>query len=82
MSRGSDQPVSSSVEPNTNGRLDSWTTMRLFLMPFCVSSFSALVKDRGFVLIFSPLWREDFIALGACAGFVLLCYLARRLWAQ
>ncbi len=60
-----------------NGKPDFWTTVRLFLMPFCVSSFAALVKDRGFVLIFSPVWREDLLALGACAGFVLLCYLAR-----
>jgi hypothetical protein len=60
-----------------NGKPDFWTTARLFLMPFCVSSFSALVKDRGFVLIFSPVWRDDLIAVGTCAGFVLLCYLAR-----
>lgn len=56
-----------------NGKPDFWTTARLFLMPFCVSSFSALVKDRGFVLIFSPVWREDLIALAICAAFVLLC---------
>lgn len=61
-----------------NGKSDFWTTARLFLMPFCVSSFSALVKDHGFVLIFSPVWREDLIAAGTCAGFVLLCYLTRR----
>lgn len=61
-----------------NGKPDFWTTARLFLMPFCVSSFSALIKDRGFVLIFSPLWREDLLALGACAGFVLLCFVVRR----
>ena len=31
MSRGSDQPVSSSVEPNTNGRLDSWKEIAAYL---------------------------------------------------
>lgn len=62
-----------------NGKPDFWTTARLFLMPFCVSSFSALVKDHGFLLIFSPVWREDLIALSAGAGFVLLCYVVRRL---
>jgi hypothetical protein len=61
-----------------NGTPDFWTTARLFLMPFCVSSFSALVKGQGFVLVFSPVWREDLIAAGACAGVVLLCYLARN----
>ncbi len=60
------------------GKPDFWTTARLFLMPFCVSSFSALVKDHGFVLLFSPVWREDLIALSVGAGFVLLCYLTRR----
>jgi len=60
-----------------NGKLDFWTTARLFLMPFCVSSFSALVKGQGFVLIFSRVWREDVIAAGACVAFVSLCYLQR-----
>lgn len=57
-----------------NGKPDVWTKARLFLMPFCVSSFSALIKEHGFVLIFSPLWREDLLALGACASFVLVCH--------
>ena len=26
---------------------------RLFVTPFCVSSFSMLIKNRGFILIFS-----------------------------
>jgi len=52
-----------------NSRLKPWVTFRLFLMPFCVSSFSALVKGRGFVLIFSPHAAENFLALGLCAAF-------------
>jgi hypothetical protein len=28
-----------------------WLTFRFFLMPFCVSSFSALVKGQGYMLI-------------------------------
>ena len=43
---------------------------RLFLMPFCVSSFAALVKGKGFVLIFSPDVREVGLAIGLC---LLLC---------
>src|SRR5690606_7302027 len=31
---------------------DQWQTFRLFLMPFCVSSFSSLIKGKGYVLIF------------------------------
>ncbi|MGE0115809.1 MAG: hypothetical protein AB7T07_13110 [Steroidobacteraceae bacterium] len=59
-------------------RRDFWVIARLFLMPFCVSSFSALVKDRGFMLILSPQWHENVIALAGCAGFVLLCFMVRR----
>ena len=40
-------------------------------MPFCVSSFSALIKGKGFVLVFPPDVHEITIALAACALFVL-----------
>lgn len=43
---------------------------RLFLMPFCVSSFSALIKGRGFILIFSPSLRELLFTMLACLLFV------------
>ena len=51
-------------------KLDFWTKFRLFLMPFCVSSFAALVKEKRFVLIFSPKPAEIMTAVGLCA---LLC---------
>ena len=57
-----------------NVKLDRWQTFRLFLMPFCVSSFAALVKDDGFILIFSPRWQEITVAVGLCA---LLCGIVR-----
>jgi len=50
-------------------KLASWTTFRLFLMPFCVSSFSALVKGRGFILVFSPQQWENTIAVTLCLLF-------------
>src|SRR5436309_6062036 len=46
--------VSTASAGSAKIKLDPWQTFRLFLMPFCVSSFAALVKGRGFVLIFSP----------------------------
>ena len=49
--------------------LARWGVFRLFLMPFCVSSFSALVKGRGFFLIFSPKWEETLSATALCALF-------------
>jgi hypothetical protein len=51
---------------------DRWTTLRLFLMPFCVSSFSQLIKGKGFVLVFPPSPRELAVSLAACAVFLLV----------
>jgi hypothetical protein len=65
----------STTAGKNNVKLDFWQTFRLFLMPFCVSSFAALVKGRGFILIFSPKWEEIAIAVVLCAalcGTVLL----------
>ena len=53
-------------------RLDRWQLFRLFLMPFCVSSFAALVKDRGFILVFSHDWRDLAWGAGLILGFLLL----------
>lgn len=63
----------------TRTRLDAWQVFRFYLMPFCVSSFAALVKDRGFVLVFHPSLRANLEALSACAGFCALSYVLRRL---
>jgi hypothetical protein len=56
---------------------DRWTTLRLFLMPFCVSSFSQLIKGRGFVLIFPPDAAENATALAFCAAFVVVVFALR-----
>lgn len=55
-----------------------WPTFRFFLTPFCVSSFAALVKDRGFLLVFSPRWEEMAAAAGACAGLGGVVLLAKK----
>lgn len=59
-------------------RQDRWQVFRLFLMPFCVSSFAALVKDAGYILVFPPTLRENFIGTGCIAGFLLLLAFLRR----
>jgi hypothetical protein len=63
-------------------RPDRWNVLRLFLIPFCVASFSALVKDQGFILIFSPHLEEDALALALCGSMVAICALARRFAAR
>jgi hypothetical protein len=41
-----------SVARGAGVSVDRWQTIRLFLMPFCVSSYSSLIKDKGFIVIF------------------------------
>ncbi len=57
---------------------DRWTTLRLFLMPFCVSSFSQLIKDRGFVLVFPPDAHEAAVSLFVCSAFVIFVLIVKR----
>ncbi len=58
---------------------NKWQTFRLFAMPFCVSSFSSLIKDKHFILIFPPSVVETFTAAGLCLTFVCVVMLLRRL---
>ncbi len=60
----------------TRLKLQFWQSLRLFMCPFLVSSFSSLVKGKGFVLLFSPLLSDNLMAAGACLGFVGLTKLA------
>ena len=62
--------ISTTAASDNKVKLDRWQTFRLFLMPFCVSSFAALVKGKGFILIFSPNPFEIGLAVALCA---LLC---------
>ena len=62
--------VSTAKAGTADVKLERWQVIRLFMMPFCVSSFSALVKGKGFVLVFSPRPGEMLVALGLCG---LLC---------
>lgn len=57
---------------------DHWQTFRLFLMPFCVSSFSSLIKGQGFVLVLPPRLSELFMSLGLCLAFVLFVRVSKR----
>ena len=59
-------------------RPDRWQVFRLFAMPFCVSSFSSLIKGRGFVLVFPPGGVDLLVPVAACATFVLVVMALRR----
>jgi hypothetical protein len=58
--------------------LDGWQIFRLYLMPFCVSSFAALVKDANYVLVFPPSLKENLVGLGLIAVFVVIALSLRR----
>ena len=61
--------ISTTASTENRVTLDRWQIFRFFLTPFCVSSFSALVKGQGFVLIFSPKPGELGAAVALCALF-------------
>jgi ABC-type Fe3+-siderophore transport system permease subunit len=52
-----------SVRTHGGARQHRWQVFRLVLIPFAVSSFSALIKDRGLILIFSPSLAQDAVAV-------------------
>ena len=63
-----------STRSSSKGRtdLDRWQIFRLFLMPFCVSSFSALVKEAGYLLVFPPTLKENLAGLALICAFVIV----------
>lgn len=56
----------------SESKVDYWQTFRLYLMPFCVSSFSSLIKDQGFIVIISPKPQETILAILSCGIFLLI----------
>jgi hypothetical protein len=72
--------ISTAAAGTKRVKLDFWQTFRLFLMPFCVSSFAALVKGRGFILVFSPNLWEILLAISLCAALCLLVFVTKRFY--
>ena len=58
-------------------RPDRWQVFRLFAMPFCVSSFSSLIKGRGFVLVFPPGGVDLLVPVAACLAFLAMVAVLR-----
>jgi len=70
--------ISTTAAGTQKVKLDFWQTFRLFLMPFCVSSFAALVKGKDFLLIFSPHPGEILAAAGLCLSLCAVVLVLRR----
>jgi hypothetical protein len=60
-------------------KLSKWQAFRFFLIPFCVSSFSALVKDRGFTLVFSDKIEDLIAGALSCIVFALVVWLVKTM---
>ncbi|MBD1844352.1 hypothetical protein H6F89_13320 [Cyanobacteria bacterium FACHB-63] len=65
-----------SVSPQS--RRDRWQTFRLYLMPFCVSSFAALTKGQDFIVILSPRIEETIVAIALCVMFLGIILLVKN----
>jgi hypothetical protein len=68
--------LSVQIEPSVES--NRWQTFRLFLMPFCVSSFSALIKGQGYILILPSRPLELRMSFLLCAIFVLFVLALKR----
>jgi hypothetical protein len=53
---------------------DPWHTIRIFLMPFCVSSFASQIKGQGYILVFPTELSVLAASVGGCMAFVLVVY--------
>jgi len=67
-----------SVKREPASAANHWQTFRLFLMPFCVSSFSALIKGQGYILVLPSRPLELYLSLGICAIFIAVVLVLRR----
>jgi hypothetical protein len=57
---------------SSKGERDRWQAFRLYLMPFCVSSFSALIKEEEFIVFISPNIKETIVSVSCCVLFLLV----------
>jgi len=69
--------VSTAYAERSRRVLGFWPVFRFYLMPFCVSSFSALIKGHGFVLIFPPDLESNVRGFAFCSGFAMLVFVAK-----
>ena len=60
-----------------NQRLDRWVIIRLYVFPFCVSSYSALIKGKGFFLLFPTDSKPLLIGFFSCLSFLCFVYLVK-----
>lgn len=57
---------------------DKWVKFRLFLFPFCVSSYSAIIKGHDFILLFPNNKIHFLIGTMNCLLFVILIWSIKK----
>ena len=65
--------------PPVSGWPARWQTFRTFFTPFAVSSFAALIKGQGFILVVPPRTPEALLPLAACGVFAATVLMLKRL---
>lgn len=59
---------------------DIWIKIRLFLFPFCVSSYSATIKDYDFYLLFPANLLHLFISILSCMLFLFFVWCIKKFY--
>ena len=59
---------------------DIWIKIRLFLFPFCVSSYSATIKDYDFILLFPSNLFHLLISVINCLLFLFPIWCIKRFY--
>jgi len=59
---------------------DVWIKIRLFLFPFCVSSYSATIKDYDFILLFPSNLFHLLISVINCLLFLFPIWCIKRFY--
>lgn len=59
---------------------DVWVKIRLFLFPFCVSSYSATIKDYDFILLFPSNLFHLLISIFNCLLLLFLIWCIKRFY--
>jgi len=71
-----------SVSPQNGSKMERWQVFRLFAMPFCVSSFSSLIKGQGFIFVIPPNKIELVAVVGSCGAFILFVFTVKKAYSR
>lgn len=59
---------------------DIWVKIRLFLFPFCVSSYSATIKEYDFILLFPSNLLHFLLSVTNCLVFLAFIWSVKKIY--